>query len=252
MNIEYHKWWSQHLNQDMELKVYGHYGKPVLVFPTQSGRFYQFEDFGMVAAVQSFLDTGKIKLFTIDSIDDQSWCNWSNPPAERAHRHEQYDHYIVDEVVPFMRQHCAGTSQKFLTVGCSLGGYHAPNTFFRHPEIFDGVISLSGMFDLRYYIGDYVDDTVYFNSPLYYLPNLTDDYYLDQYRQSRIIVCCGQGSWEGISLEHSRALQTILETKNVPVWIDLWGEDVYHDWCWWRKQFPYFLERLELQHSQPT
>jgi esterase/lipase superfamily enzyme len=244
MNVEYKKWYSPSLAQDMELKVYGHYGKPVMAFPCQGGRFYEWEDFHMVEAIAPFIEGGRVKLFTVDSVDGQSWANLGLHPADRGLRHEHYDRYIVQEVVPFMREHCGGTDQKFLTTGCSMGGYHAANFFFRHPDVFDGMICLSGLFQLRTFIGDYLDDHVYFNSPLYYLPNMTDAGYLDQYRRSQIIVCTGQGAWEEAMVADARALQRILEQKNIPAWIDLWGYDVNHDWPWWRQQLPYFLSHL--------
>ena len=103
MHIEYHKWWSPNLGQDMELKVYGHAGEPILVFPTQGGRFYEYEDFGMVEACRASIDAGKVRIFTVDSVDYQSWVNWGAHPADRARRHEDYDRYIVQEVVPFIR-----------------------------------------------------------------------------------------------------------------------------------------------------
>jgi esterase/lipase superfamily enzyme len=245
MKIEYHKWWSQVLSQDMELKVYGHSGKPVIVFPTQGGRFYQFEDFGMVGACSKFIGEGKIQLITVDSIDEQSWANWDAHPAQRARRHNEYDCYFIDEVVPFVQDQCQ-TSSKFMATGCSMGGYHAANFFFRHPEVFDVIISLSGIFRLNMFIGDYMDENVYFNSPLAYLPNLDDQYYLDQYRASQIIICAGRGAWENEMIADAEALGQVLEQKNIPCWIDLWGDNVNHDWPWWRMQLPYFLDRLNL------
>jgi len=244
MNVEYHKWWSPNLGHEMEIKVYGHYGKPVIIFPCQGGRFYEFEDYGMVEACRWFIDDGKIKVFTVDSIDDQSWANQNAHPADRARRHEDYDRYIVQEVVPFVREHCGNIEQRLLTTGCSMGGYHAGNFFFRHPDVFDGLICLSGLFQLRMLIGDYCDDIVYFNSPLYYLANLSDPWYLEQYRRSRIVVCTGQGAWEDLMVADARSLKRILEEKNIPAWIDFWGYDVNHDWPWWRKQLPYFLSHL--------
>ena len=244
MNVEYHKWWSPNLGQGMELKVYGHDGKPTIVFPAQGGRFYEFEDFGMIEACGWFIESGKIKVFTVDSIDSQSWANWSAHPADRARRHEDYDRYIVQEVVPFARQHCQDTDQGFLTTGCSMGGYHAGNFFFRHPDVFDSMICLSGLFQLHMFVGDYSDDNIYFNSPLYYLPSLDDPWYLDKYRRSQIVVSVGRGAWEEAMLTDARALQRILAEKNVPAWIDFWGYDVNHDWPWWRKQLPYFLSHL--------
>jgi esterase/lipase superfamily enzyme len=245
MNIEYHKWWSPHLNHDMELKVYGHYGKPILVFPAQGGRFYDFEGFGMVQAVEHNINAGKVKLITVDSVDNQSWANWSAHPADRARRHEDYDRYIVQEVAPFVKQHCGGDIQ-MITTGCSMGGYHSGNFFFRHPDVFDGMICLSGLFQLRMFVGDYVDDNVYFNSPLKFLPNLNDPWYLSRYRRSNIIVCVGQGAWEEAMIADAHALKHILDSKGIPNWIDFWGYDVNHDWPWWRKQLPYYLSQLQL------
>lgn len=244
MQIEYHRWWSPNLNQEMELKVYGHFGKPVLVFPAQGGRFYDYENFGMVGAVSPFIESGKIKLFTVDSIDGQSWANWQAHPADRARRHEDYDRYIIFEVAPFMRSHCGDSAQKYLTTGCSMGAYHALNFFFRHPDIFDAVIALSGLYQLSMFIGDYMDDNIYFNTPLAYLPNLQDSWYIEQYRQSKIVVCCGQGAWEDAMLADTYALKRILEEKQIPAWIDIWGHDVNHDWPWWQKMAPYFLGHL--------
>jgi len=246
MNIEYHKWWSPYLSQDMELKVYGQYGKPMVIFPCQGGRFFESEDFQMIDSIHEFIDCDKVKVFTVDSVDNQSWANWSAHPAERALRHEDYDRYITLEVAPFIRQHCGETSQKFIAAGASMGAYHALNFFLRHPDVFDTVISLSGLYQLGMFVGDYMDDTIYFNTPLAYLPNLNDSWYIDQYRQSQIIVCCGQGAWEDAMLADTYTMKRILEEKQIPAWIDIWGQDVNHDWPWWRKMMPYFLGNLDL------
>lgn len=245
MNIEYHKWWSDHLNQDMEFKVYGHAGKPVIVFPCQGGRFYDWEDFRMIDAIHWFIDEGKIQVFSMDSIDRQSWANWNAHPADRARRHENYDQYIIHEIVPYI-QNRAIPEQKMLVTGCSMGGYHSGNFFFRHPDIFDTMLAISGPFSLKIFIGDYMDENVYFNSPLSYLPNLCDNWYLDRYRQGNIIVGCGQGAWEERMLSDTLMLKKILEDKGIPAWIDLWGYDVNHDWPWWHKMVPYFLSHLQL------
>jgi esterase/lipase superfamily enzyme len=243
MNIEYHRWWSDHMRQDMELKIYGHAGKPVLVFPCQSGRFFEYEDFGMVGVCQPLIDAGKITLITVDSIDSQSWANWSAHPADRARRHNDYDQYIVHEVAPFI-QGLESRNQKMLVTGCSMGAYHAANFFFRHPDLFDAVIAISGLYNLSMFIGDYNDDNIYFNNPLAYLPNLQDPWYLDQYKQSQIIFCVGQGAWEDAMLADTLAIKNVLEMKEIPCWIDIWGYDVNHDWPWWRIMMPYFLEKL--------
>jgi esterase/lipase superfamily enzyme len=243
MHIEYHSYWSHHLHQQMEFKLYGHAGKPVIVFPAQGGRFFEFEDFGMAGAVSRFIAEGHFQFFTVDGIDNQSWANSWAHPAERARRHEDYNRYITQEIVPWIRERL-GEDVLMLSTGVSMGGYHAANFFFRHPHIFDSLISLSGLFQLEMFVGDYMDDNVYFNSPLYYLPNLEDPWYLERYRQSRIIICAGQGAWEEAMNSDIAEMGRILEQLHVPAWIDLWGHDVNHDWPWWRKQLPYFLGKL--------
>jgi esterase/lipase superfamily enzyme len=245
MNVEYHRWWSRSLGHDMELKVYGHAGKPVVVFPCQGGRFFEYEDFGMVEACRSFVEGGAVTLFTVDGVDGQSWTNGGAHPAERARRHNDYDRYIVSEVAPFIRA-LRPQASGALATGCSMGAYHSANFFFRHPHVFDALIALSGVYKLTDFVGDYLDDNVYFNSPLLYLPNLSDPWYLDRYRRSQIVVCVGQGAWEDGMLADTRALQAILSSKEIPAWIDFWGHDVNHDWPWWRRQMPYFLGKIRI------
>jgi esterase/lipase superfamily enzyme len=243
MNIEYHKTFSAHLNHEMEFKIYGHAGKPVVVFPAQGGRFYDFENFGMIEAASWFIEQGWFQFYTPDSIDNQSWANWQAHPADRARRHEDYDRYISRELAPFIRSRTSPETM-LLTTGCSMGGYHSANFFFRHPELFDSVISLSGLFQLRMFVGEFVNDDVYLNSPLLYLPRLADPWFLEKYQRSLIIICAGSGAWEDAMLADISVLGDILNRQSIPAWIDIWGRDVNHDWPWWRKQLPYFLGKV--------
>ncbi len=249
MNVEYYKWYSHALGREMELKLYGHGGKPVLVFPSSGGRFHDFEDRGMIDACASFIDSGEIRMLAVDSYDHQSWLNQEIPPRERAARHEAYEQYILREVIPFCQNHTRWFSP-VITTGCSMGAYHAANFFFRHPRSIDTVIALSGLYGPYHLLGDYMDEVLYHYFPLLYLPGLNDSNYLEQYRKSKIILCVGQGDWEKCDqydcIGETRALKDILWSKNVPCWADFWGEDVHHEWDWWRKQLPYFLEHLDL------
>jgi esterase/lipase superfamily enzyme len=246
MHVEYYKEWSDHLQRNMEFKVYGHAGRPVLVFASGGGKFYEFEDFGMVEAVRWFIEQGKIQLYTIDSVDQESWLgpDWVHP-EDKGRRHNQYERYIIDEFIPLVHDQM-GEARLFMTTGCSMGACHAANFYFKHPDLFDGVISLSGLYGPWYFVGDYVDDNVYFNFPLLYLPNLRDPWYLDRYRESDIIICVGQGAWEDSHIEETRALEDVLRRLEVGARVEYWGHDVRHDWPWWQKQLPYFLSELEL------
>ena len=227
----------------MELKVYGHTGKPVLVFPSMNGRFFEFENFGMIDSINWYLQNGKVQVFTVDSLDSQSWTNQNAPLADRSSRHKDFDHYITGEVIPFIANKNSST-KKALVTGCSMGAYHAINFFFRHPNLFDSLIGLSGVAKLSMFVGDYMDENVYLNSPLLYLKDQSDEGILNLYRQSKIIFCAGQGAGEEPMIADMKALAALLTEKNIPFWLDIWGNDVIHDWPWWQKQLPYFLEKL--------
>lgn len=247
MHIEEHSWYSPHLDREMALKVYGHWGKPFIVFPSSCGRYYDYEGMGMIDALSRFITGGRIKLFCVDSVDSESWYNFDVPPAERNARHEDYDRYVCREVVPFIRDHCSLPHDRIMTNGCSMGAYHALNFFLRHPDLFEGTIALSGLYRLdRYEFGISPEElpAVFFNSPLSYLATLNDPWYLEHYDCSDIIVCVGQGPWEEEAIADTRHLDAIFREKSIPAWVDFWGHDVNHGWPWWYRQMNYFLEHL--------
>lgn len=243
MQVRSHRWWSPALGQDMECRSYGHAGQPLLGFPSFGGRVWDLEGFGMVEALSSLIDAGRVRLFAADGIDHQSWADHSVPLAERARRQGAFDDYLAHELAPAIQQE---TGRDLVwTTGCSMGGYHAANLFFRHPDLFGAVIGLSGVYRPS---GreDRSDDGYYLHSPLDFLPGLVDPWYLERYRERRMIFAVGQGRWEEPCLADTRELQQVLEGKGLPAWFDYWGHDVDHDWIWWRRMLPYFLERLEV------
>ncbi len=242
MHIEHHQWFSSHLGHDMHFKVYGHYGQPILVFPAQDGRFHDFEGFKMIEACKEFINGGRVKFICIDSVDWQTWTNKGAPPAERARRHGDYEKYVINEVVPWVQKH-TGLSTLW-TTGCSMGALHATNFFLKRPDVFDGLIALSGLYSMQSFIGEYGDDNTFYNSPLQYLPNLSDPWHLEHYRRAKIVFAVGQGNWEVEAIADTQAMQQLLSSKNVPAWFDYWGYDVPHDWTSWRKMMPYFLEKI--------
>jgi esterase/lipase superfamily enzyme len=250
MHTEYRSHFSPSLNRHMEFKLYGHTGKPVLVFPTSRGRFFQYEDSGMIEAISPFIHGGQIQVFACDGIDGETLLDEGGHPYDRVRRHEKYVEYIVSVLIPEIRNISRGANGGFghrmMATGCSFGAYHSANIFFRFPEFFDSLIALSGVYNTRHFFGDYMDELVYLNSPVDSLANLSDPHYLDQYRQSRIVICCGRGDFEDRMLADTLKMQEILSSKNVPAWIDIWGGDVNHDWNWWRAQMPYFLGKMTL------
>jgi len=218
----------------------------MVVFPTQNGRFFEYEDFGMIDVCKGFIESGQIMIIAVDGIDPQTWTHPNLSVPSRVKRHEAYERHVIHEVLPFVKTHYTSPYKTYISTGCSMGGYHSANFFFRHPQIFDSLIALSGVYRLKLFLGDYMDEALYFHSPLNYLKDLRDPVILKQLRQNDIIISVGQGDWEEDMLEDTAALKQILKDKRIPAWIDLWGKDVAHDWPWWRKQMPYFLKHLKL------
>lgn len=249
MQVDYHSFYSSRLGRTMEFKSYGHKGKPMIVFPSSGGRFYEYEDFKMIEACKYYIENGQIRVYTVDSIDNETWLNKDKSAVDKARHHNAYDSYITEELVPFVRHHNNYHGGMIVT-GCSMGGFHSANFYFRHPDMFDTVIALSGIYDARFFVGESLNDfDVYINSPVDYLASLNDDNYLNAYKNGSIIICTGQGAWEDDSIRDTKALEHVLNLKNIPAWIDYWGEDVNHDWDWWRIQMPYFLSKLSEQNK---
>ncbi len=247
MHVEHHCWYSGNLGQDMNLKVYGHWGLPLVVFPCSRGRYYDYEGMGMINAIASFINDGRVKLFCIDSVDEQSWYDFSKSPADRNARHEAFDRYVTEEVLPFVRNHCRTPLICPITNGCSMGAYHAVNFYCKHPQLFAGVMACSGLFRLdrsEFSLGPADLSAVYYNSPLTYLPELSEVRLLEEYRRGTIMISVGQGAWDEEALEDTLALKAVFQHKAIPAWIDVWGHDVNHDWPWWFKQMNRFLAHL--------
>ncbi len=248
MEKQYFRRYSPALGRDMECNVYGHSGRPVLYIPCQNGRFFDFEDFHMTDAWAPWLDSGQVMVFSVDTIDQETWSDKGGNPGWRISRHEQWMHYITDELTPFIREMVNGHNgwvgdPGIIAFGCSLGATHAANLYFRYPELFDGLLALSGIYTASYGFDGYMDELVYLNSPVDYLANMPADHpYIQKYNQHKGIICAGQGPWE--VPETTRRLQEICREKGIDVWVDLWGGDVAHDWPWWYKQVAYFVPQL--------
>jgi len=234
-------WHSPSLNKYMEIVTYGHYGFPLLLFPTAAADFLEYERFLLIEAIAEHIDAGKVKVFSINSINAESWLNRQAHPKFKGIRQAQYNDYLTNEVVPYIWNSCQSRIS-IITCGASLGAYHAANQLFRRPDLYDGVIAMSGSYDIRGYYHDagYYDENIYFNNPVDYLPQLNDDHYLPMLRQKqRIYIMTGQGSYE--NPDASRRLSGLLGAKGIPHELDLWGFDMAHDWPTWRQMMRYYL-----------
>lgn len=232
MNREYHKWYSPSLGRDMELLVFGHAGLPVIVFPTSMGRFFDYENRHMIGIIGDQYERGQIQAFCVDSVDAESWYNKSIHPAQRVARHEQYDRYLVNELVPFVRSRNA--SPELTVTGCSFGGYHSANFALKHPQLVTEFISMGGAFDIHQFLDGHYDDTCYYNCPPDFLPNLNDP------ALTRMNIVLAAGEYDICRAENER-LSGILAAKGIAHTLDIWGDGAGHDWPWWQAMVVKFL-----------
>ena len=226
--------------------VHGHWGRPVLVFPTEKGDAREWRDNGMVDAVADLIDGGRIKLYCVDSFDTDTWSAHHLPLEERARQHGAYEAWILEAVVPHIRAD-SGDDAEIVTAGCSLGAYHALNLAFRRADLFPLALCFSGNYDPgTWNAWGERGDAVYFNSPVDYVANLHGDH-LDWLRSRlSVLLVCGQGQWEDTTgaLASTPRMAGILAAKGIQHELDMWGPDVPHDWPSWRDQLAHHLPRF--------
>ncbi len=248
MEIRYYKHYSHHLNRDMEFKVYGHGGRPVLFIPCQAGRFWDFENFKMVDVWAKWIENGDCTVYSMDTVDSETYASNSTDYGYRSWRHECWYRYTVEELVPYIKHlngERTGHDDMIMTFGASMGAMHAANLFFRRPDLFDSVFAISGMYDPGNFFNGYMDEILYQNSPNYYLRNMPQDhYYIDMYNHRKMLFVVGQGAWEDELLASTINLKGILENKGIWAQVDIWGHDVNHDWPWWYKMCEHYVPQF--------
>ncbi len=229
-------WYSPHLHKEMPIAVYGHYGFALLMVPTAAADYLEYERFELINSLSPLINAGKLKIFSVNSINTESWMNDHMNPRDKSIRHQQFNNYIFEEVVPFIKTH-TDPRTSIVTCGASFGALHSMNLFLKRPDLINGVIGLSGVYDLTEYTKSYFDDDVYFNSPQHYIPNLTDHAVLEQIRKSYpIYIFSGSGAHEDPNA--SRSFASILYNKGITYELDIWGSEWPHDWQTWRAALP--------------
>ena len=235
MNREFHRWYSHSLGRDMELLIFGHAGARLLVFPTSLGRFFEWEDRGMMSVLGDQLENGWLQIICVDSIDADSWyARWKHP-ADRVKRHIQYENYLLDEVLPLSQQ--VNANPFLMTTGASFGAYHAVNFALRHPELVGRTIGLSGVYDISQWTDGYHDDNIYFNNPMAFISNENDWGRLESLRGIDIIIVSGA---DDPLRNSSEDLSTILWDKGIGNALRIW-DGWAHDWPWWRQMIVQYI-----------
>ena len=247
MQGTYYKEWSRMLGREMEFKVYGTAGVPVLALPARGGRFYDWENNGMPEAVASLLSSGKLQLFTADGIDAESLLAGDAAPRRRAEMQEKYFNYLSTELAArILELNQTEKGQLIWCVGVDTGACQAVNCRLRRPKLFAGAIGLSGIYDLARFWGSEADDLVLRCSPLQYLAEngIADKLALAKAEENSLMLCAGQGAYEDDAKADTQALADVLAAQGLPAHLEVWGGDVSHEWYWWGKMLGLFVPRI--------
>lgn len=236
MKRDYHHWYSPNLGRRMELLVFGHAGQQVLAFPTRDGRFYEYENLGVVRAIEDKIQAGQLQLVCVDHLAQESFYHPHCPPAVRIARHEAYEAYLLHEVIPFMRALNRDASMQFF--GASLGAYYATNLAMRHPHLCQKLSAFSGRYDLTWSVdcfdnllAGHYDLSVYYHTPSHFLPNLNCEMLLSQLRQMDITFAVGD---QDPFLCNNQHLSSTLWHKAVPNSLHLWQGRAHQGGAWRR------------------
>lgn len=239
MRRDIESWLSPALQRDMPIVSYGHYGFSVLLVPTAAADFLEYERFQLIDSLSVLINDGKCRVFSINSINNESWLNKSMAGEHKAIRHNQFNKYVFDEVIPFIKTKTSPETPIYVC-GASFGALHGMNLFLKRPDLINGVISMSGVYDLTEYTNGFFDEQVYFNSPMHYLPKLEDDWYLSHIRSSKHIhILSGSGAYE--DPRAAELFSSVLHTKSIPHELSVWGPEWQHDWSTWRAMLPEWL-----------
>lgn len=240
MKRELSGWFSPALQKDMPIAAYGDYGFALLLVPTAAADYLEYERFQLMDTLAPYINSGKVRIFSINSINNESWLNNEMQGEHKVIRQNQFNEYIFNEVVPFIKTSTSAETP-IITCGASFGALHSMNLFLKRPDLIDGVIAMSGVYDLTEYTKGFYDDQVYFNSPSHYIPNLNDEWNLNHIRKSNHIhILTGSGDYE--DPQASRNFSGVLNSKGINHNLDVWGTEWKHDWPTWRAMLPAYME----------
>ncbi|ROL62230.1 esterase [Bacteroidetes/Chlorobi group bacterium ChocPot_Mid] len=218
---------SEILQKELNLAVYGHYGFALLMFPATSDDYLENEKLGFIETLKPFINKGKLTVFSIETVNNESWLNPNIPDEQKSNRQYEFNEFLVKELLQQIFHTCGGPIP-IINCGAALGGYHAANCYFRRPDIFYGVISMSSFYNIQYLSGNFFNDNCYFNSPVHYLPNLSDEYWLS-FLRSKHHVYLMTGTGENENPSHLSHISDILNYKSIPHNADFWGKEWGHN-----------------------
>ncbi len=235
-------WYSPRLGRDVTLVRFGHYGTPLLLFPTAGGDAEECERMWMISALAPLITAGRLKVYSPDSVAGQVWLDDAVDPRHKAWMQNQYDGYVFHEVVPAIRHDCRSPDIEVLTAGASLGAFNALAALCRHPEVFRTAICMSGTYDLTPWMDGHHSLDIHYASPLLFVPDLPEGPQLALLRERMAILGVGEGRWE--RPHNAWKIASVLGRRGIPNRVDLWGPEHDHDWPTWREMLPRYLATM--------
>jgi len=234
------RWYSHRVSSEVSLVRWGHWGTPVLLFPTAGGDAEECERMGVVGALWGLVEAGRVKLFSLDSVAGRAWLE-KQDPRWCAELQNRFDDFVYHEVVPAIRADCKDEEIEVITAGASIGAFNAVASLCRHPDVFRLALGMSGTYDLEPWLHGLWTDAFYFASPLHFLPELEGPQ-LDALRRRFVLLATGEGAWE--DPEESWRLAEVLGRKGIPNRVDPWGPHYPHDWPTWCEMLPKYLGEM--------
>lgn len=234
---------SPAMGRKVHVWCFGHFGMPLVVFPSAAGFAHEWDGQGMIDVLAPFIEAGKLKVYCPESNISQSWTSKSHP-LEMLHHHRRYESFVMETLVPWIREDCHSPAIPLAATGCSLGGFFAANFALKFPDVFRRALCMSGRYNLTHFTEGFSNTDIYLNNPMAFVPNLQGGF-LERVRlNTHITLVCGRGAFEEGCIEETIALGEILQSKGIPCVVDIWGRDARHDWSWWKRQLLHHANKV--------
>jgi len=234
---------SPHLGRRAHVWRFGDIGRPLVVFPSNAGVAHEWQKSGMIDALGPLMAQGRLKIYCPETNVSRSFTGEGSVDQRMAH-HRAYEHFVMETLVPFIREDCRSPEMPITATGCSVGALYTSLFVLKYPETFRQGLCLSGRYRTSKFFDHQSSEDVYFNDPLAFLPNLHGAA-LDRVRRSaHLTVVVGRGAHEHGCIPETAELGTWLQRKQIPNHVAFWGEDSAHTYDWWKKQAVHYLGQM--------
>lgn len=232
---------SPALGRRVHVWAFGHFGMPLVVFPSNAGIAHEWQHSGMIDALAPLLAAGRVKIYCPESNVSRSFSG-EGPVGERMRQHAAYEHFVLETLVPFIRADCRLPEARMVATGCSMGALYAALFTLKHPEVFSQAVCFSGRY--RTSLEGVSSDALYFNDPLAFVPNLSGGALARVRQQAHLTLVVGRGAHEGACIPETLELAGALRHRGIPHHLAVWGQDSRHDYVWWQRQARHYLGQV--------